>query len=154
MWRTLITEGKTASKRIFGGNAPRNQVQANRGTAANAVGFTIFTQFRDLHKGKIKWFNEEKGFGFVTRVSEEGDDVFLQLNGVPESDKFRPLFEGDVIEYDIEEKSKGPIAKNVQVLTRAPRSENGERAQPSEQDKQRAQEYVEFTRTSQGSQSL
>jgi CspA family cold shock protein len=115
----------------------------------------MFTQFRDLHKGKIKWFNEDKGFGFITRVSEEGDDVFLQLNGVTESEKFRPLFEGDVIEYDIEEKSKGPVAKNVQVLTRAPRSDNGERVQPSEQDKKRAQEYVEFSRhSSQGSQSL
>jgi hypothetical protein len=49
----------------------------------------------------------------------------------------------------------GPVAKNVQVLTRAPRSDNGERVQPSEQDKKRAQEYVEFSRhPSQGSQSL
>jgi hypothetical protein len=83
----------------------------------------------------------------------------------------RPLFEGDVIEYDIEEISKGtelskrqiarnflfklilllstgPVAKNVHVLTRAPRTE-GDRVQPSEEDKKLAREHVEYLRRSQ-----
>jgi CspA family cold shock protein len=63
-----------------------------------------------LAKGKVKWFNEAKGFGFIT--SEESGDVFVHYSSIQGSD-FKTLAEGDAVSFDIEQGPKGPNAINV-----------------------------------------
>lgn len=73
-----------------------------------------------MAKGKVKWFNAEKGFGFIER---EGDtDVFVHYSAI-QSKGFRTLNEGDVVEFDVEpgKNGKGPQAANVNVVEAANR---------------------------------
>ena len=60
--------------------------------------------------GKVKWFNEIKGYGFIT--TEEGTDVFVHYSAI-EGDGFRTLNENDEVEFEITEGPKGPQAVNV-----------------------------------------
>lgn len=64
-------------------------------------------------QGKVKWFNAEKGFGFIER--EGGDDVFVHFSAI-QSDGFRTLEEGQEVEFDIVEGDRGPQAANVVKL--------------------------------------
>lgn len=66
-------------------------------------------------KGSVKWFNAEKGFGFIAQ--ESGPDVFVHFTAI-ESQGFRTLNEGDQVEFETEpgKNGKGPQAKNVRVL--------------------------------------
>ena len=64
-------------------------------------------------QGKVKWFNAEKGFGFIER--EDGDDVFVHFPAI-QSDGFRTLEEGQAVEFDIVEGDRGPQAANVVKL--------------------------------------
>ncbi|MDP2754726.1 MAG: cold-shock protein [Nitrospirota bacterium] len=63
--------------------------------------------------GTIKWFNESKGFGFIT--SEDGGDVFVHYSSVS-GNGFKSLAEGDKVSFDIEKGPKGPKAINVTKL--------------------------------------
>lgn len=61
--------------------------------------------------GTVKWFNEVKGFGFIT--PDEGErDCFVHHSAI-QAEGFRTLAEGDRVEYEMEEGEKGPSAKNV-----------------------------------------
>ena len=60
--------------------------------------------------GKVKWFNAEKGFGFIER--EDGDDVFVHFTAI-QSEGFKTLEEGQAVEFDIVEGNRGPQAANV-----------------------------------------
>jgi len=60
--------------------------------------------------GKVKWFNEKKGYGFIER--EGGGDVFVHFSAI-KGDGFRTLAEGQVVEFDIVQGEKGPQASNV-----------------------------------------
>lgn len=60
--------------------------------------------------GTVKWFNESKGYGFIS--SEKGDDVFVHYSSIT-SNGFKTLMEGDSVSFDIEEGPKGPKAVNV-----------------------------------------
>ena len=60
--------------------------------------------------GKVKWFNAEKGFGFISR--EDGDDVFVHFTAI-QSEGFKTLEEGQTVEFDIVEGNRGPQAANV-----------------------------------------
>jgi CspA family cold shock protein len=62
-----------------------------------------------MSKGKVKWFNSEKGFGFIEQ--ENGDDLFVHINEVSGD----TLKEGDVVEFEVGEGRKGPCATNVSV---------------------------------------
>ncbi len=62
------------------------------------------------HRGTVKWFNEQKGFGFITQ--EDGQDVFVHYSSI-ENDGFKTLVEGQEVEFDIVEGEKGPKASNV-----------------------------------------
>jgi CspA family cold shock protein len=63
--------------------------------------------------GTVKWFNESKGFGFIT--SEDGEDVFVHYSSLS-GDGFKTLAEGDKVSFDIEKGPKGPKAINVTKL--------------------------------------
>ena len=60
--------------------------------------------------GKVKWFNAEKGFGFIER--EDGDDVFVHFTAI-QSEGFKTLEEGQEVNFDIVEGNRGPQAANV-----------------------------------------
>jgi CspA family cold shock protein len=60
--------------------------------------------------GKVKWFNQEKGYGFIER--EDGGDVFVHFSAIQE-EGFKTLAEGQRVEFDIVEGTRGPQAANV-----------------------------------------
>ncbi len=64
--------------------------------------------------GTVKWFNDEKGFGFITPDSGERD-LFVHFSGI-EGDGFKTLVEDSKVEYDEEDGDKGPKAVNVRKL--------------------------------------
>ncbi|MBR0375317.1 MAG: cold shock domain-containing protein [Firmicutes bacterium] len=63
--------------------------------------------------GKVKWFNAEKGFGFIER--QDGDDVFVHFSAI-QGEGFKTLDEGQNVEFDIVEGPRGPQAANVVKL--------------------------------------
>ncbi len=63
--------------------------------------------------GKVKWFNDDKGFGFIEQ--EGGDDVFVHFSAIA-GDGYRSLNEGDEVEFDVVEDDKGPRAANVKII--------------------------------------
>ncbi len=60
--------------------------------------------------GTVKWFNSEKGFGFI--VSEEGQDVFVHFSAI-QVEGYKTLEEGQSVEFEIEQSPRGPQAVNV-----------------------------------------
>ncbi|PYE53809.1 cold-shock protein [Deinococcus yavapaiensis] len=76
--------------------------------------------------GKVKWFNAEKGFGFIETAGSA--DVFAHFSAIQGSG-FKKLNEGDEVEFEIEpgQRGKGPQAKNIVVTKAAPVSEYAER---------------------------
>ena len=64
-------------------------------------------------KGTVKWFNSQKGFGFIT--DENGKDVFVHYSGL-NMEGFKSLEEGAAVEFEITDGAKGPQAVNVTVV--------------------------------------
>lgn len=64
-------------------------------------------------KGTVKWFNNQKGYGFIS--DENGDDVFVHYSGL-NMDGFKSLDEGAQVEFDVTKGAKGPQATNVTKL--------------------------------------
>ena len=63
-----------------------------------------------MAKGKVKWFNDAKGYGFIEQ--ESGEDVFVHFTAI-QSDGFKTLAEGQEVEFEVNEGKKGPQASNV-----------------------------------------
>ena len=63
-----------------------------------------------MEQGTVKWFNAEKGFGFIER--ENGDDVFVHFSAI-QSEGFKSLEEGQAVTFSVEEGNHGPQATNV-----------------------------------------
>jgi len=64
--------------------------------------------------GKIKWFNDAKGFGFVT-PDDGSKDVFVHFSAI-QGEGFKSLAEGDKIEFEVQDSEKGPKAANVRKI--------------------------------------
>ena len=64
-------------------------------------------------QGKVKWFNAEKGYGFIT--GEDGNDVFVHFSAI-QADGYKTLEEGQEVEFEVTEGAKGPQAVNVVKL--------------------------------------
>ena len=64
-------------------------------------------------KGTVKWFNNQKGYGFIS--DETGKDVFVRYSGLV-GDGFKSLDEGQAVEFDVQQGAKGPQAVNVVKL--------------------------------------
>ena len=67
-------------------------------------------------RGKVKWFNAEKGFGFINRVAGDGEDIFVHYTQILE-DGYRSLEEGQEVKFDLYETERGLQAKNVIKIT-------------------------------------
>ena len=63
-----------------------------------------------MARGKIKWFNEQKGFGFIEQ--EGGPDVFVHYSSI-KAEGFKTLAEGQAVEFDVTQGPKGPKAENI-----------------------------------------
>ncbi len=66
-----------------------------------------------MAKGTVKWFNTQKGYGFITK--EDGEDVFVHYSAI-KSEGFKNLEEGQKVEFDVQDGNKGPQAAEVTVL--------------------------------------
>ncbi|HQL90688.1 MAG TPA: cold-shock protein [Syntrophales bacterium] len=66
-----------------------------------------------MSEGKVKWFNEQKGFGFIEK--DEGGDVFVHFSAI-QSGGFKTLQEGQRVSFDVTQGQKGPAAANVKPL--------------------------------------
>ncbi len=64
-------------------------------------------------RGTVKWFNAEKGYGFIS--VEDGNDVFVHFSAI-QGDGFKTLEEGQAVEFEITEGNRGPQASNVVKL--------------------------------------
>jgi CspA family cold shock protein len=66
-----------------------------------------------MFQGKVKWFSNDKGYGFIE--AEDGEDVFVHFTGIV-GDGFKTLDEGEIVSFEITDGNRGPQAANVSKL--------------------------------------
>ncbi len=66
-----------------------------------------------MSEGKVKWFNESKGFGFIEK--NDGGDIFVHFSAI-QTPGFKTLAEGQAVSFDVVAGKKGPAAENVKIL--------------------------------------
>jgi CspA family cold shock protein len=89
-------------------NAPTNK-RGNAGNTRQAVKNANVT-----FKGKIKWFDPKKGYGFI--LTEDGDEIFVHASGIVEGRTYIGLNDNDVVEFSLAKGAKGTLARNVVLL--------------------------------------
>jgi cold shock protein len=95
------------------------EIKAVRGffyaPCACVAAFSYTTRQEDhvVAHGTVKWFNEQKGFGFITQ--DNGPDVFVHYSAI-EASGFKSLNEGDPVEFEVTQGPKGPQAKSVKKI--------------------------------------
>ena len=85
---------------------PKHPIQAYAGSMKQKEGISV-------PEGKVKWFNEKKGFGFIEQ--DGGKDLFVHHTAIT-GEGFKTLSEGQRVRFEVEETSKGPKAKDVQII--------------------------------------
>ena len=75
--------------------------------------YNLIMEDKSMSKGTVKWFNNQKGYGFIS--DEAGNDVFVHYSGL-NMEGYKTLEEGQAVEYDVTEGEKGPQAVNVVKL--------------------------------------
>lgn len=75
--------------------------------------YYIFVEELYMNKGTVKWFNNQKGFGFISDA--EGNDVFVHYTGL-DMEGFKSLTEGQAVEFEVVNGAKGPQATGVRVI--------------------------------------
>ena len=66
-----------------------------------------------MAQGTVKWFNDRKGYGFISQ--EDGNDVFVHFSSI-DAPGYKTLSEGDNVDFEVEESDRGPEAKNVRKV--------------------------------------
>ena len=66
-----------------------------------------------MAQGTVKWFSDKKGYGFIEQ--EDGQDIFVHYSSI-DTPGFKSLSEGDRVSFDVEERDRGPVAKNVSKI--------------------------------------
>ena len=84
----------------------KHQIQTYAGVMKQKEGLFV-------PEGKVKWFNETKGFGFIEQ--DNGADLFVHFTAIT-GEGFKTLAEGQRVRFEVEETSKGPKAKNVEKI--------------------------------------
>jgi CspA family cold shock protein len=79
----------------------------------SAVNYIFILEELFMNKGTVKWFNNQKGFGFIS--DEQGNDVFVHYSGL-NMDGFKSLEEGQEVQFEVVQGAKGPQATNVTRL--------------------------------------
>jgi len=74
----------------------------------------IFQEDYCMTAGTVKWFNDRKGYGFISQ--EDGPDVFVHFSAI-QADGFKTLNEGQLVEFEISDGPKGPQASNVRLVS-------------------------------------
>jgi CspA family cold shock protein len=88
-------------------------LQEQVGGSVPGPSFHCFKEEHRLAQGTVKWFSNEKGYGFITR--EGGDDVFVHHTAI-QSEGYRSLTEGQKVEFEVVQGDKGLQASNVQPI--------------------------------------
>jgi cold shock protein len=76
--------------------------------------FLIDIKGTDMSTGTVKWFNDAKGFGFIT-PDDGGKDLFVHFSSIQASG-FKTLKESDKVQYEVEQSAKGPRAANIKLV--------------------------------------
>ena len=88
--------------------------EGSAGSTPRASSSTAAEVLQEMATGVVKWFSDEKGFGFIT-PDDGGQDAFVHFSAI-QGDGFRTLPEGARVEYELGESPKGPQATNVRTI--------------------------------------
>jgi CspA family cold shock protein len=111
-WPERCVDGRPVHTRRMLGNRLARAIAAGAGPAAMA-GTASRTKKVKMAQGTVKWFNGDKGYGFI--AVEGGPDVFVHFSAIT-GGGYRSLEEGQKVEFEITQGQKGPQAENVRVI--------------------------------------